>query len=221
MKDQGRREREINCPPPQCAGSVSSGIQTQVSLLLALLITIHHRFIHSCNRYYWGTTMCRARAEVPVLPPWGLRCPRGQTLYLGRSSVPGEALPPALTELLGARHRTRPYRTARKQKGCVGVSDLRCLPESQMALVSAPQHSGAGSGVGAGAGMASDKALKTVAPKIFRSVTQTKLKVGKHESKNAFISPSPERLSLTPRSCRKPRKRRRLDTERAGASSAR
>lgn len=101
--------------------------------------------------------MCRARAEVPVLLPWGLRCPRGQTLLSGTQQCARRRLSHQHSRsylepgtVLG------PIALLRKQKGCVGVSDLCCLPESEMALVSAPQHSRAGSGVGAG--MASDKA---------------------------------------------------------------
>lgn len=59
--------------------------------------------------------------------------------------------------------------------------------------------------------MASNKAPGHCGSKIFRSVTQSKVKVGKNKSKNAFVSLSPERLNLTPSSWFKQLKRCRLE----------
>jgi len=153
MTGPGWRQMEINCPWSQCAEVLAVGFK--------LLITAHHLFIHSFmqqvlfGHYHVPGTGKGAghTAMGTVVSSWSRHSSSVTQQCAGRRVFPQHSR----SSLVPGNH-ARPSRTAPKRKGCFGVSHLLCLPNSHTALVSAPQHHGAGSGVGAGAGMASNEA---------------------------------------------------------------
>ena len=52
--EEPESERDVNCPCSPTLRRGRSKIQIQVSLLLELLITIHHLFTHSSTKYLRG-----------------------------------------------------------------------------------------------------------------------------------------------------------------------